>query len=47
MIRQFATRPKEAERNGSCDPFPHTRQACRIDRRPNGGATDREGAVRW
>lgn len=49
MIRQFATRPKEAKRIGTfiCDPFSHSRQGCRIDTRPNGEATYREGAVRW
>ncbi len=49
MIRQFATTPKEAKRIGTftCDPSPHSRQGCRTDTRPNGGATYREGAVRW
>lgn len=49
MIRPFATRPKEANRTSSFtrDPFPHSPQVHRIDMRPNGGATDREGAVRW
>lgn len=49
MIRQFDTRPKKAKRIGSIirDPYPHSRQGCRMDTRPNGGATYREGAVRW
>lgn len=49
MIRPFTTRPKEANRTGSFirDPFPHSPQVHRIDTRPNGGATYREGAVRW